>query len=106
MGGETNLFGEDITFCVKFDKFGSWKWKCTAIHVQSETRIKMEQCETQKIAVQAALESLVEKLTNSGKLKSKSFQKGMMKELKAKGWTINKIMQTVQKQMMLQKKKK
>ena len=104
--GETNLFGEEITFCVKYDKFGTWKWKCTAIHVQSGTTVKMEYCETQKIAVQAALESLVQKLTKTGKIKSKAFQKGMMSELKAKGWTMNKIMQTVQKQMMLKKKKK
>eukprot|EP00486_Rosalina_sp_Unknown_P014509 CAMPEP_0201595474 /NCGR_PEP_ID=MMETSP0190_2-20130828/192467_1 /ASSEMBLY_ACC=CAM_ASM_000263 /TAXON_ID=37353 /ORGANISM="Rosalina sp." /LENGTH=166 /DNA_ID=CAMNT_0048055477 /DNA_START=10 /DNA_END=510 /DNA_ORIENTATION=+ len=103
--GETNIFGEEITFCVKYDKFGTWKWKCTAIHTKSDTVIKVNHCETQKIAVQYALKSLIEKLTKSGNLKSKAFTKGIMSELKKKGWTMPKIMQTVQQQMQKNKKK-
>eukprot|EP01084_Bolivina_argentea_P063460 115870_1 len=69
--GETHIFGEQITFCVKFDKFGTWKWKCTAIHVDSDTQSKIELCETQRIAVEYAMKTLIEKLTKTGKLKSK-----------------------------------
>lgn len=104
--GKTNIFGEEITFCVKYDKFGTWKWKCTAIHIKSNTVIKVNLCETQKIAVQYALKSLIEKLTKTGKLKSKAFTKGIMAGLKNKGWTMQKIMQTIQQQMQQNRNKK
>ena len=104
--GETNIFGEEITFCVKYDKFDTWKWKCTAIHTKSDTVSKVNLCETQKIAVEYALKSLIEKLTKTGKLKSKAFSKGIMSGLKSKGWTMQKIMQAVQQQMQRKKNKK
>eukprot|EP01084_Bolivina_argentea_P140486 246958_1 len=104
--GETNIFGEVITFCVKFDKFGSWKWRCTAIHTSTDTIVKIDECASQRIAVEYAFKTLMEKLTKTGKLKSKAFQKGMMDGLKKKGWTMAKIMTTIQKQIALQKKSK
>eukprot|EP01084_Bolivina_argentea_P304225 525349_1 len=104
--GETSVFGEEITFCVKFDKFSSWKWRCTAIHPSSNTTVKVDQCASQRIAVESAFKTLMEKLTQTGKLKSKAFQKGMMSGLKEKGWTMAKIMTTIQKQMQLRKKNK
>lgn len=105
--GETNVFGEEITFCVKYDKFSTWKWKCTARHISSNTESKVDLCQTQKIAVQYALRSLIQKLTKTGKLnKSKGFTKGIMSELNKNGWTMAKIMQTVQKQMQMNKDKK
>ena len=93
--GETNIFGERITFCVKYDKFQTWQWKCTAIHVKSGTEAKVEHCKTQKVAVQYALKYLIEKLTKTGKIRSKQFMNGIMAELKDKGWSMQKIMQTV-----------